>query len=294
MFASLVCFIALAVSRGSQIPSQQLSPSPLRFSSRVPRYKSLLDAMALSRLHCCLLLASLLAGNAASAATSRARGPPEEPGSDGIILKMESDPLAMERSGFHVQSAAAADAAGALGRPIGRHLRRIKLRAGEQLEQRLQHLRGMQGELCTPRLPACSAVVAWLCAACLAVPSCWHVLLGLHRAFPTATVAHLTHHDSIRPLPPPGVTYAVPDMRIFPHRVRTTDDAAAAAAPARATAHEQEVAEMLHGLPKRKTYEHQWGAGRIGLPAAWSIATGSASKAGAVNLCVVDSGVDLK
>jgi hypothetical protein len=64
---------------------------------------------------------------------------------DSIIVKLESDPTAMETAAFSVQSAAAADAAGALGQPIGRHLRRIRLQAGETLEQRLELLRSLNG-----------------------------------------------------------------------------------------------------------------------------------------------------
>ena len=36
----------------------------------------------------------------------------------------------------------------------------------------------------------------------------------------------------------------------------------------------------------------EWGAQRIGLPAAWAIATGAASPQSAVTLCIIDSGVD--
>lgn len=73
---------------------------------------------------------------------------------DSIIVKLESDPKAMETAAFSVQSAAAADAAGALGQPIGRHLRRIRLQAGEKMDHRLEHLRSLKGdvwsELCQP------------------------------------------------------------------------------------------------------------------------------------------------
>lgn len=44
--------------------------------------------------------------------------------------------------------------------------------------------------------------------------------------------------------------------------------------------------------PNPAGFRHQWGAKRIGLPVAWSIATGAVSKERAVTVCVVDSGVD--
>lgn len=50
-----------------------------------------------------------------------------------------------------------------------------------------------------------------------------------------------------------------------------------------------------HRLPADpKAFKLEWGMQRIGMPAAWAVATGAASRDTAVTLCLVDSGVDLK
>lgn len=50
----------------------------------------------------------------------------------------------------------------------------------------------------------------------------------------------------------------------------------------------------LRRLPLRPSFKFQWGAARVGLPDAWSIATGASSRAKAVKVCVVDSGAELR
>jgi hypothetical protein len=88
-----------------------------------------------------------------------------------------------------------------------------------------------------------------------------------------------------------GVKYAVPDLRITPQRVKI--DAAAAGQPA-AGGDDARTLKTLRSLPLRPSFKFQWGAARVGLPAAWSIATGASTRAKAVKVCVVDSGADLR
>ena len=78
----------------------------------------------------------------------------------------------------------------------------------------------------------------------------------------------------------------MPDLPLYPAAVKTEDLVQTAASV---------VAAPKALLPKnKKAYKQQWGADRIGLPSAWGIATGAASKDKAVTVCIVDSGVDYK
>lgn len=63
--------------------------------------------------------------------------------SDSVIVKMASDTFSVQSS----DGAAAADAAGDLGQPIGRNLRRVKVQAGERAQDVADRLAAMPGEL---------------------------------------------------------------------------------------------------------------------------------------------------
>lgn len=75
--------------------------------------------------------------------------------------------------------------------------------------------------------------------------------------------------------------WAHPDLSVFSTALKQDDEA------------DPSVVPQL--LPKNpRGYKKQWGSARIGMPVAWSIATGAVSKDRAVTVCVVDSGVDYK
>lgn len=91
------------------------------------------------------------------AATVAASGPSEVLDTEvtNIIVSLTDDTAAQAQHDFSVTSAAAADAAGDLGKPIGRRLRRLPRNPGETLENQLQRLNGMKGE------PSPALVLVW-------------------------------------------------------------------------------------------------------------------------------------
>lgn len=260
---------------------------------------------------CCLL-----------AAAAAALGAPfDADDADGVIVKLASGE-------FSIQEAAAADAAGELGEPIGEDLRRYKLRGNETVHQVAQRLAAVPGER-SQRLHACRAGVA---SACL--PREWR--LACCTVLPPPPL--LPWLLMLAPLLPAGVEYAVPDRRIWTEALKAEGDeggpgggpddgvprsypeskgyklqvrgvaAAAALFLGRAQANSLLPCreDCRHGRHPSVPQRHpratcasparlpQWGSSRIGMPAAWSIAVGAKSKAEGVTVCIVDSGVDAK
>lgn len=193
-------------------------------------------------------------------------------------LEPNSVIVSLARDTFSVQSAdgaAAADAAGDLGQPIGPHLRRVPLQPGESVQDAVARLAAMPGKHagrwgrlpgfahCRRRAPPAPAPAA--------LP---------HLTRPTHAPSTSLLHPFLGPCQQTGVEAAYPDHPVWAESIKPLTPAPAGG--------------VFPGLPDNRGLKLQWGALRIGMPDAWQLAKGGASRDKAVTVCVVDSGVDYK
>lgn len=185
----------------------------------------------------------------------------------------ESIILKMAEGEFTVQSGED------LGQPVGERLRRLRLPQGADVGAELVRLRSLKSKRGLFLQPHVLPVVlsAWCHPLDSAACPCCLLLSPRPAAPPPLCCSCALTYPLPATRPPSGVEWAHPDMPIRSAAVNVDDSAP--------------IPTRLPDNPRG--YKQQWGMQRIGMPAAWAVATGAASKDSAVRLCLVDSGVDV-